>query len=116
MCIMGHSFLMHRESFIRGSCKPVFEIYTRDIVMSFLDKAKELSNKVSEKAADFSSDELIADTIIKAVEKQERVYKVLQEKGSSYRVNDIDLEMGIPPKVVFGIRRVVSKDTTENTN
>lgn len=74
--------------------------------MNILDKAKELSNKVVEKATEFSSDELIADTIIKAVEKQEKVNEVLQAKGCNYRVNDIDLQMGIPPTVVFGIRRV----------
>jgi len=74
--------------------------------MSLFDKAKELSDKVTEKAVQFSSDELIADTIIKAVEKQEKINIILQERGSSYRVGDIDLQMGIPPTVTFGIRRV----------
>lgn len=84
--------------------------------MSILDKAKEISNKVTEKAVEFSSDELIADTIIKAIEKQEKVNKILQEKGSNYRVNDVDLEMGIPPTIVFGIRRMPEEnpDTSES--
>lgn len=74
--------------------------------MSIFDKAKEISDKVKDKAVEFSSDELIADTIIKAVEKQDKVNAVLAERGSSYRVNDIDLQMGIPPTVTFGIRRI----------
>ena len=74
--------------------------------MSIFDKAKEISSKAVEKTAEFSSDELIANTIMKAVEKQEKVNKILKEKGSTYRVNDIDLQMGIPPTVVFGIRKV----------
>ena len=74
--------------------------------MSIFDKAKEISSKVVDKSVEFSSDELIANTIIKAVEKQDKVNKILEEKGSNYRVNDIDLKMGIPPTVVFGIRKV----------
>ncbi len=74
--------------------------------MSFLDKAKKLSNKVAEKTAEFSSDEIIADTIIKAVDKQERVNTILKERNSKYRISSINLEMRIPPGVSFGIRRV----------
>ena len=77
--------------------------------MSIFDKAKEISAQVIDKTVEFSSDELIAKTIIKAVEKQEKVNKILEEKGSNYRVNDIDLQMGIPPTVVFGIRKVSDK-------
>ena len=46
---------------------------------------------------EFSSDDLIADTIIKAVAKQEGVNAVLKSRGVSYRVGDIDIQMGIPP-------------------
>ena len=74
--------------------------------MSFLDKAKELSNKVAEKTVEFSSDAVIADTIIKAVDKQEKVNAILKERGSNYRVSSLNLSMGIPPGVSFGIRRV----------
>ena len=78
--------------------------------MGFLDKAKELSEKVSESVAAFSSDEVIADTIMKAVEKQERVNAILKAKGSNYRVSEIDLGMGIPPSVTFGVRRTKDSD------
>ncbi len=74
--------------------------------MNIFDKAKELSDKVTESVTEFSSDEIIANTIIKAVEKQEKVNALLKEKGSNYRVSDIDLEMGIPPTVSFGVRRI----------
>ncbi len=74
--------------------------------MSFLDKAKELSNKVAEKTVEFSSDKVIADTIIKATDKQEKVNAILRTRGSNYRVSSINLSMGIPPGVSFGIRRV----------
>ena len=80
--------------------------------MSFLDKAKELSNRVADKAAEFSSDEVIADTIIKAVDKQEKVNAILKQKDSNYRVSSINLTMGIPPGVSFGIRRM--KDDGED--
>lgn len=77
--------------------------------MGILDKAKEISGKVSESVTEFSSDEVIANTIIRAVEKQEKVNSLLKKKGSNYRVSDIELEMGIPPTVSFGIRRVETK-------
>jgi hypothetical protein len=74
--------------------------------MGILDKAKKLSDQVSESVTSFSSDSVIANTIIKAVEKQERVNVLLHEKGSNYRVSDIELGMGIPPTVSFGVRRL----------
>lgn len=40
--------------------------------MGILAKAKEISGKVSESVATFSSDEVIANTVIKAVEKHEK--------------------------------------------
>ena len=74
--------------------------------MGILDKAKELGNKVNESIATFSSDEVIANTVIKAVGKQENINEILKQKGSNYRVADIELGMGIPPTVTFGVRRV----------
>ncbi len=73
--------------------------------MSIFDKAKELTDKVT----GFSSDEVIANAIMKAVKKQENVNALLKEKGSNYRVSDIELEMGIPPTISFGVRRVSEK-------
>ncbi len=84
--------------------------------MSLFDKAKSLSEKVVEKAIDFSSDELIADTIIKAVEKQEKVNNILQQKGSNYRVNNVDLGLSIPPTVLFGISRVAEQKSNTPPN
>ena len=84
--------------------------------MGILDKAKEISSKVSESVSDFSSDEVIANTIIKAVEKQEKVNRILKAKGSNYRVSDIELEMGVPPTVSFGIRRVDADTGMESSD
>ncbi|GMQ46684.1 hypothetical protein [Vibrio sp. 10N] len=80
--------------------------------MNIFDKAKEVADKVTS----FSSDEVIADTVIKAVEKQERVNAILKAKGSNYLVADIELGMGVPPTVTFGVRRVegVSKIETNS--
>ena len=78
--------------------------------MGILDKAKKISDQVSESVTSFSSDAVIANTIIKAVEKQERVNALLQEKGANYRVSDIELGMGIPPTVSFGVRRLDESD------
>lgn len=74
--------------------------------MGLLDKARELGDKVNESVTAFSSDEVIANTIIKAVEKQEKVNAILKQHGCNYRVADIDLGMGIPPSVTFGVRRL----------
>jgi len=74
--------------------------------MGILDKAKELGDKVNESIATFSSDEVIANAVIKAVGKQESINEILKQKGSNYRVADIELGMGIPPTVTFGVRRV----------
>ena len=74
--------------------------------MGLLDKAKSLGDKVNESVTAFSSDEVIANTIIKAVEKQEKVNAILKQNGCNYRVSDIDLGMGIPPSVTFGVRRI----------
>ena len=74
--------------------------------MGILDKARELGDKVNESVATFSSDEVIANTVIKAVKKQENINEILKQKGSNYRVADIELGMGIPPSVTFGVRRV----------
>lgn len=73
--------------------------------MGILDKAKEIGGKVNESMTAFSSDEVIANTIIRAVEKQEKVNQLLKQKGCNYRVSDIELGMGIPPSVTFGVRR-----------
>ena len=77
--------------------------------MSLFDKAKEISEKVSGSVAEFSSDEVIANTVIKAVEKQEKVNDILKERGSNYRISNIELEMGISTTVSFGIRRIEEK-------
>ena len=74
--------------------------------MKLFDKAKEITGKVTESITSFSSDEIIANTVIKAVEKQERVNAILKEKGCNYLVSDIELGMGVPPTVTFGVRRV----------
>ncbi len=81
-----------------------------------MDKAKELTEKVTESVTEFSSDEVIANAIIKAVEKQEKVNAILKQKGSNYRVSDIDLEMGIPPTISFRVRRVREKVETPSEN
>lgn len=83
--------------------------------MAFFDKAKELSGKVMDKTLEFSSDELIADTIIMSMKKQEKVNAILKQRGSNYRVTGVDLEMGVPPKIIFGVRRITEEsDEFEN--
>ena len=45
----------------------------KDVASDSLEKGKELSGKASEKMRAFDSDAIIADTVLKAVEKQEKV-------------------------------------------
>jgi len=83
--------------------------------MSILDKAKNLAESVSGVVTGFDSDEAIANTIIKAVEKQEKVNALLKSKGSNYIIADIELGIGIPPSVTFGVRRLSGgEDELEN--
>ena len=84
--------------------------------MGILDQAKKLGDKVSESVTTFSSDEVIANTIIKAVEKQEKVNALLQQKGSNYRVSDIELSMGIPPSVSFGVRSLSNHEDNDSVD
>ena len=86
---------------------------SRRNTMSILDKAKGFAESVSGAVTGFDSDEAIANTIIKAVEKQEKVNALLKAKGAKYRVSDIELGMGIPPSVTFGVRQVDDGETEE---
>jgi len=85
--------------------------------MGLMDKAKEAASKVSEKTSEkinaFDSDSIIAEAIIKAVEKQEKVNNLLFENNSNYRVDGIELSMGIPPTVTFSVGRVGDIENTK---
>ena len=73
--------------------------------MSIIDKAKELSGQAVKKAGDLGGDDLIVNTIIRLVEKKERINKLLEEQGCDYRISGIDVENGIPPKGSFSVER-----------
>jgi hypothetical protein len=78
-----------------------------------LSKAKKMVGKVKDKSFDLIGDETLAEMIMAAVSKQEDVNKVLKGKGSNYRISDIEVEMGIPPKFIFGIRRKPVREEEE---
>ncbi len=69
--------------------------------MSLFDKATDVSGKAIDKVDKMVTDELVAKTIIRAGEQKQRINKLLQEKGSDYRIIGIELDDTIPPKVVF---------------
>ena len=73
--------------------------------MGLIDKAKELSSQAVEKVGDLGGDDLVVNAIIRAANKQERMNKLLEEKGSKHRVTGIEVENGIPPKIVFTVTR-----------
>ena len=62
--------------------------------MSVLNKAKVTSEKV------------IAEAIEKATTKKSAVNEILSRKGLRCRIVDFELEMGVPPKIIFSIRDV----------
>jgi len=70
--------------------------------MSLLDKAKELSGQAIEQAVekvgDLGGDDLMANAIMRGVEKKRRVYAILEEKRCEYRICGFDVENSIPPK------------------
>lgn len=74
--------------------------------MSLFKKISIFSKKVTEKAKSYSADELIADSIIKASKKKEKVNVILEEKGSLYRISDLELDMDFPPTVVFKVGKI----------
>ena len=80
-----------------------------------LSKAKKMAGKVKDKPLDLIGDETLAEMIMAAVSKQEDVNKVLKEKGSNYRISDVEIEMGIPPKLIFGIRRKSESEEEDNS-
>ena len=73
--------------------------------MGLLDKAKQSVEKAKDVSLDLVSDDNLANIIMVACTKQDNVNKALKTKGSIYRINGVDIEMGIPPKVVYAIRR-----------
>jgi hypothetical protein len=80
-----------------------------------LSKAKKMAGKLKDKSLDLIGDETLAEMIMAAVSKQEDVNKVLEGKGSNYRISDIEIEMGIPPKLIFGIRRKSENEEEDNS-
>mgnify|MGYP001263908298 CR=1 FL=1 len=73
--------------------------------MGLLDKAKQSVEKARDISLDLISDENLANMIMVACTKQENVNEALKAQGSIYRIQGTDLGMGIPPKVVYAIRR-----------
>ena len=73
--------------------------------MGLLDKAKESVERAKDISLDLVSDENLASMIMAACTKQDNVNEALKTKGSMIRIDGIDLVMGIPPQVVFSIRR-----------
>jgi len=64
-------------------------------------KAKELGEQAAAKVNELGGDELIADAIVRAAEKRERVNAMLASKGCAWRIDSIEVENAIPPKAVF---------------
>ena len=73
--------------------------------MSWFKKIKGLSQKVVK----YSADELIADTIIIAAKKQEKVNIILQKKGCLYRIDHLELDIDFPPSVLFKVSALANE-------
>ena len=73
-----------------------------------IDKAKEISGqaagKVGETIGDLGGDDLIVNTIIRTAEKQERINRLLEEKGCDYRIPGIEVENSISAELTFPLR------------
>lgn len=74
--------------------------------MSIFKKLRIFSKKVTDKAKNYSADELIADSIIKASKKKDKVNAILKEKESQYRISHLELDIDFPPTVVFKINKL----------
>jgi len=74
--------------------------------MGIIDQAKEVANTAVDKAKEKSiGDDFLADVIIKHTTKQEHINEILQSKASNYRIGNIEIEVGIPPKVAYVIEK-----------
>jgi len=72
------------------------------------DAEKETPKRVeqlAEKVGDLGTDEVTVSAIIRAANKQGRMNKLLEEKGSDLRVTGIEIENAVPPKAVFIVTR-----------
>ncbi len=81
--------------------------------MDVLKKAKnateKLTKEVTNSAIGAADVEAIAESIIQATQKKDRINAILEKKGSNYRVGEIDLAMGMPPSISFSIN-LISED------
>ena len=68
-------------------------------------KAKELSEQAALKVNELGGDDLIADAIIRAAEKRERVNAILREKGCGWRIDGMEVANSIPPVAVFTLSK-----------
>ena len=81
--------------------------------MGIIDKAKDAADVVADKAQEAvdkvqdqsSGDDFFADFIIKHTTKQEHINEILESKGSNDRIGNVEIEVGIPPKVVLVVER-----------
>ncbi len=84
--------------------------------MSLFKKIGIFSKKITEKAKNYSADELVADSIIKAGKKKDKVNVILEEKGSLYRISHIEMDIDFPPNVVFKINKIPKQSSAPNLN
>ncbi len=80
--------------------------------MSLFKKTGLFWKKITEKAKNYSADELVADSIIKAGKKKDKVNVILQQKGSDYRIKHIEMDIDFPPSVVFKISKIPKGSST----
>ena len=78
--------------------------------MSIGDKLKDAAGTVAEKFQDKEvGDEFLAKYIMKFTAKQEHINELLKAEGSNYRIGNIEIEVGVPPKVNFIIQNLADK-------
>lgn len=82
--------------------------------MSLFKKISVFSKKVTAKAKNYSADELVADAIIKAGKKKDKVNVILEGKGSLYRISHLELDIDFPPNVVFKISKLPKESSKSN--
>ena len=74
------------------------------------DKIKEAADAVGDKIKDREvGDDFLAKYIMKFTAKQEHINELLKAEGSNYRIGNIEVEVGVPPKVNFIIEKAEDK-------
>lgn len=85
---------------------------TKSAVRAGVETATSATQKVSDLVADPT---VLANVVIASTAAQEKVNEILRQRGSIYRIGEVQLTMGLPPQVSFSINRLSDPDASSSS-